>query len=661
MKLLNIDKIEALETEAYKLKEILRFESIHNGVTVLKTYSHYANSKDPLDELDNDYKAFRATPYELRILANDKSLQLFGYINEDRYDTMRSMFLKSPIKNTDPIKDINKIYDPSALTESMIIDGDRDDNLGTVESYMEAINNSDDLVEIAYYTYSSLKTINEDCVIKSIDGLNDIISREKLSRVNPLCESRINSGLITPYLTPDEIVDQIDIKEEKEWFSNYRAKCVGLKPTMENYYRYYTNTINSLLLEMEKNPSEDIKNHLLELGYLPFTTNDRQNTRVDDIISYDTDRFKFHDLTKTGKDEDKFSPIDTTTSGITIFIIDGNLEIEDKYNTISNVIISLDPSSEKIYSLYHGDIKTSPYTFDKILSCYSKDSIISMLFLPVSLEYINKIKKHIEDMTSISSSVECNFLRDICKAIDSDIPRIGNIKLFCYNVFNSVLLFKNSHKDIMIDPNKFLDMDKDIHVYYLYNGPLSTFNKGFQYSKINSIVKLSEIYNIDESVIDEGFLPYMKLQVLLEYDEIPVEFDKDGNIFIKKKEKIDFAAEYQACHRLLMQYSKVKNYNAMKYYVAKLWYMNILIEKRLYTKNRTKQIEERLPYYYKTRAHILNDFNKYIAEILENDPEFDFREYYKTTPFDKSILKVSKGFLKTIWDYLTRLLSLFKI
>ena len=72
-------------------------------------------------------------------------------------------------------------------------------------------------------------------------------------------------------------------------------------------------------------------------------------------------------------------------------------------------------------------------------------------------------------------------------------------------------------------------------------------------------------------------------------------------------------------------------------------------------------MEERLPYYYKTSAHILSDFNKYIAEILENAPEFDFREYYKSTPFDKSILKVSKGFLKTIWDYLTKLLSLFKI
>ena len=660
MKLLNIDKMETLESEEYKLEEIKKFETNNVGAIVIKTYSYYANKEDPLEELEEDYKKFMQLPYVIRMVSNDKSLQLFGYINSDRYKSMRSVFLKTDIKDADPIRDMNILYTPHSLTESNI-DGIIEEGTGTLDSYIEAINNTDDLVEVAYYTYSSLKTINESHAISHIENLTDIISREKLSNLNPLCEARINSGVITPYLTPDEILDQVDIKEENEWFNNYRAKCIGLKPTMENYYRYYTSTVNSLLLEMDKNPTQEIKDHLLELGYLPFITNDTQNTRVDNLISYDTDKFKFHDLTKTGSDDSSFSLTDTTVPGITLFLIDGELETNDKYNIIPNVIISLDPSSEQYYALHCGDIKKSIGSLEDILSKYSKNSIVSMLFLPVSFEYINKIKKHIENMTSSISSVECNFIRDICKAISSDNPRIGNIKLFCYNIFNSILLFKNSHKDIIIDPNKFIDTDKDIHIYYLYNGSISNFNKENQYSKISSIVKLSEMYNIDETVIDEGFLPYMKLQVLLEYQELPIEFDKDGNIFIKKKEKIDFAAEYQACHRLLMQYAKVKNYEAMKYYVAKLWYMNILIEKRLYTKNRTKQIEERLPYYYKTRAHILSDFNKYIAEILENDPEFDFREYYKTTPFDKSILKVSKGFLKTIWDYLTKLLSLFKI
>ena len=136
------------------------------------------------------------------------------------------------------------------------------------------------------------------------------------------------------------------------------------------------------------------------------------------------------------------------------------------------MIISLDPSSEQYYALHCGDIKKSIGSLEDILSKYSKNSIVSMLFLPVSFEYINKIKKHIENMTSSISSVECNFIRDICKAISSDNPRIGNIKLFCYNIFNSILLFKNSHKDIIIDPNKFIDTDKDIHVYYLYNGSI---------------------------------------------------------------------------------------------------------------------------------------------------------------------------------------------
>ena len=330
MKLLNIDKMETLESEEYKLKEIDKFEANNVGAIVIKPYSYYANKEDPLEELEEDYKKFMQLPYEIRMVSNDKSLQLFGYINSDRYKSMRSVFLKTDIKDADPIRDINILYTPHSLTES-INDGIIEESTGTIDSYIEAINNTDDLVEVAYYTYSSLKTINESHAISHIENLTDIISREKLSNLNPLCEARINSGVITPYLTPDEILDQVDIKEENEWFNNYRAKCIGLKPTMENYYRYYTSTVNSLLLEMDKNPTQEIKDHLLELGYLPFITNDTQNTRVDNIISYDTDKFKFHDLTKTGSDNSSFSLTDTTVPGITLFLIDGELETNDKF------------------------------------------------------------------------------------------------------------------------------------------------------------------------------------------------------------------------------------------------------------------------------------------------------------------------------------------
>ena len=118
MKLLNIDKMETLESEEYKLKEIDKFEANNVGAIVIKPYSYYANKEDPLEELEEDYKKFMQLPHVIRMVSNDKSLQLFGYINSERYKSMRSVFLKTDIKDADPIRDINILYTPHSLTES---------------------------------------------------------------------------------------------------------------------------------------------------------------------------------------------------------------------------------------------------------------------------------------------------------------------------------------------------------------------------------------------------------------------------------------------------------------------------------------------------------------------------------------------------------------
>ena len=48
MNLLNIDKMETLESEEYKLDEIKKFETNNVGAIVIKTYSYYTNKEDPL-------------------------------------------------------------------------------------------------------------------------------------------------------------------------------------------------------------------------------------------------------------------------------------------------------------------------------------------------------------------------------------------------------------------------------------------------------------------------------------------------------------------------------------------------------------------------------------------------------------------------------------
>ena len=84
----------------------------------------------------------------------------------------------------------------------------------------------------------------------------------------------------------------------------------------------------------------------------------------------------------------------------------------------------------------------------------------------------------------------------------------------------------------------------------------------------------------------------------------------------------------------------------MKYHVAKLWYMSILLEKIIHSPQ--KYDKETLTKHYNTRAHVIADFEKYMGEILQNEPNFDFQAYYKQTPFDKSTLKISKGIVDKV-------------
>ena len=88
----------------------------------------------------------------------------------------------------------------------------------------------------------------------------------------------------------------------------------------------------------------------------------------------------------------------------------------------------------------------------------------------------------------------------------------------------------------------------------------------------------------------------------------------------------------------------------MKYELCRLWFLNSLIERKIYTKN-NKDL-------YKVRARILNDFNKYMNEITENDKSFNFIEYYKETPFNDDTVKIKSSTLKYTAKYIKDLLRL---
>ena len=140
-------------------------------------------------------------------------------------------------------------------------------------------------------------------------------------------------------------------------------------------------------------------------------------------------------------------------------------------------------------------------------------------------------------------------------------------------------------------------------------------------------------------------------------NSFPIQFDKNGNIIIKKNKKLDYFGEYDKSHKLLKQYKLSNNIEGMKYELAKLWMMLVMIEETLHSKK-----FEDLPSMAiassteaKSKANITNDFQYYMKEVMKKEPEFNFTEYFESSPFNKALVKINN----TTISFITNLIKKF--
>ena len=135
---------------------------------------------------------------------------------------------------------------------------------------------------------------------------------------------------------------------------------------------------------------------------------------------------------------------------------------------------------------------------------------------------------------------------------------------------------------------------------------------------------------------------------LLQEKGIGFEFDNKGNLFVKNflKNK-NYQATYMESHRLLMEYDRAKNIEAMKYELAKMYYLNLKITEDLTKQDRTKKDKELV----KIRARVLNDFHKYLKVVLKADKQFNFSNYYQRSEFCDDSFVITAPTLKHAGKY----------
>jgi ribosomal protein S18 acetylase RimI-like enzyme len=142
--------------------------------------------------------------------------------------------------------------------------------------------------------------------------------------------------------------------------------------------------------------------------------------------------------------------------------------------------------------------------------------------------------------------------------------------------------------------------------------------------------------------------------VLNEVKQFPVEFDQDGNLIIYKCRvgTISYGDEVADSVKLLESYRNTNNIEGMKYELAKLWFINESIEKRLKRKLSNDEYKALID----TRATCLNAFKLNFEYVSKAEKGFNFSDYYNSTPFSDNSIKITANTLKYSMKAITSLL-----
>lgn len=518
-----------------------------------------------------------------------------------------------------------------------------------------------------------------------IDSLNDALENDGVINIEDIISE-------IPFFTPSEMekmgvygennfygkADNTKIRNlsTKEWFDNYKLFSEGFitDAFIENQFKWI-NTLNELYVDFDIiKKSKDInkinsrKQSILELGWNPeidFNEYTRKIIYENNILKY-KDKYNIKTIDLIGVDyaniiteseENKLYPVYILiTFTKTAF---GKIIRKATHGKYTHAAISLDASMNNLFSFNADNSGQSGFTTES-LKRYNHDDecIMCVHVFFVDKIRLRKIKTKLDWFLLNKKSLHYSYLNCLTLLFNKVVEL--NNAMICSQFVD--FLMKDIDVDVthkpspLVSPNDFYKIDDtNKNIYKVYEGPINKYN----YKEIEKLVsKLQKTSKpIVESYIPDNIVNELTIKPIQEAKSFPIQFDSDGNLLIKnyKSNKLDINEEYWKSHRLLTNYEKdiKSNKEAMKYELAKLWFLNIILESEIY---KGKNIDEDTLHDYQViRARVLNDFNKYIKMI----PGFNFTEYYNDSPFSDATIKIDKHTVKYSIKYLRDMLKLY--
>lgn len=669
---------------------------------------------DTLDKLEDLWLNWNQMHLKHRRESDWKSEELFGVINKVHYEYLKSAKLKEDIKSLNHIDaiDINTIDN---LTESKVEKLCR--SIRDCNNILESTSMCLELSNIQNTSYSDeilIKSTLDDTMELFKNNVTNVLDIKDLPNDLPFFDPYEMDSLgvfnkdtnrYSVDADNDELYKGISIKE---WYDKYKLLFHGVYTedifTLSNKW---VDKLNALYEDYDYIKStNDIdrinarKQSILELGWNPeidFNSTTRNLAR-NRICSYmnklcenqfiDYTEFALQEKYDTIKDEHPvlFPIYIILLEGKSVF---GSVVRKVSHSEYSHSAIGFDSTLDKLYSFNMNGARGLSY---EKLKNYNPESKVSIFAIFVKDKDLRTINRSLDYYVLNKERTRYSYLNVI--TMPFQIPLNFNLKMICSQFVDRILKMADidiTNKDsATVYPNDFyLKSKTNNKIYNIFKGKI----KEYDHTKTDKLLKsikgkelyIKEFTNniIDESsyiqsiceninnldnlkildeksnllnektkqVYDTMVKPYLYLN---EVKEFPIQFDEDGNLLIQRIGSIDFEAEYSQIHKLLLLYSKSNDIESIKYELSKLWFLNNVIESRLYNKLYKNDREDLL----KARAKILNDYNKYLTLVLKKEKTFNFTEYYNNTPFSDATYKINRSTLSFVKQQVVNLVKL---
>lgn len=471
---------------------------------------------------------------------------------------------------------------------------------------------------------------------------------------------------------PDEIAD---IKSKMDALSNFSGEANDFydeaTATQFNPRSWNKKMITlTTKLKSEEDPEQIdyLKQEIINLGWNPevdYTAENqiRAKKRIETIYQEKYKNIFSLNLTSLVEasnigNEIIYEASNDKTKPIHVIVVKGDSTFSDVITKVtksqfSHSAICIDNDFNNLYSfnLVNGINKVGGFSVERIDE-YPKENRLAVFSFFVSKDTHKKISERIKllaDNISNTAYGVFNILTLPFKHINLNFDN----SMICSQFVDSIIKMANidiTGKDSShVVPNDFYKAGTvSGKIYKVFDGIIKDFNpkKIISYvNKMSNKIKPS----ITEGTINELLADFVYPTVM--EAKFPIEVTKDKDIIITNK-FVDFDREYSASHKLLLQYSKGGNVDGIKYELARLYYMNYILERRLYHNKYLSNKEKNI----KTRARVLNDFNKYFKYVLEKEPDFNFSEYYEKSIFYPHTIEVKSDTIITLKDIINYIL-----